>query len=176
MTTTRTTTWPAQIAVVLVLMASGMASGANGFLSWNSPLGENVAEASHCQEATSISGELHRGCGELSQQDAAELFVAPKTGESVYVHKDAEGKVNYIGISDDPPRRAGEHRLDPEKTGETMETITDPLTHDQARTIEGKLIRERLREAKAKGLIDGTEPIEEQLRKADLLNKSLFHN
>jgi len=75
----RTTTWLAQIAVVLMLMASSMASGANGFLSWNSPLGENPAEAVCCQAATSLSGESHRGCGDLSQQDAAGLFVAPAT-------------------------------------------------------------------------------------------------
>ena len=76
---TRTTTWAAQIAVVLVLMASGMASGATGFLSWNSPLGKNVAEAGYCPATTSLSGGTHQGCGEGSLQDAAGLFVAPGT-------------------------------------------------------------------------------------------------
>jgi hypothetical protein len=33
-------------------------------------------------------------------------------------------------------------------------------------------IRQRLSEARAKGLIDGTESVEEQLRKAGLLNKN----
>ena len=83
---TRTTTWAAQIAVVLVLMASGMASGATGFLSWNSPLGKNVAEAGYCPATTSLSGGTHQGCGEGSLQDAAGLFVAPiTTGAGEYV-------------------------------------------------------------------------------------------
>jgi hypothetical protein len=77
--TTPRTTWPAQIAVVLVLLASSMASGASGFLSWNSPLGENAAEAGYCQAATSLSGGTHRGCGDLKPQDAAGLFVAPSS-------------------------------------------------------------------------------------------------
>ena len=49
---------------------------------------------------------------------------------------------------------------------------TDPLTHDQARTIEAMKIRDRLAEARAKGLIDGTEPVQEQLQKAGLDNKN----
>lgn len=53
-----------------------------------------------------------------------------------------------------------------------MIPLTDPLSHGHARTIEAKLIRQRLLESRAKGLIDGTEPIEEQLRKAGLLNKN----
>ncbi len=43
--TTLRTAWPAQIAVMLLLLASGMASGACVFLSGNSPLGKNAAEA-----------------------------------------------------------------------------------------------------------------------------------
>jgi hypothetical protein len=53
-----------------------------------------------------------------------------------------------------------------------MKPLTDELSHDEVRTIEAKLIRKRLDEARAKGLIDGTEPIEEQLKKAGLLNKN----
>jgi len=53
-----------------------------------------------------------------------------------------------------------------------MDVITDALTHDEARTIEGTLIRRRLREAIDEGLIDATEPIEEQLKKAGLDNKN----
>jgi hypothetical protein len=97
-------------------------------------------------------------------------------GEVVYTHKTAEGDVNYIGISNDAKRRAGEHRLDPAKTGETMEVQTDPLTHGAARTIEAKLLRERLAQARAEGIIDGTESIEEQLRKAGLKNKNRGRN
>ena len=53
-----------------------------------------------------------------------------------------------------------------------MTPITDALTHDQARTIEAMLIRQRLLDAMAKGIIDGTEPIAEQLQKAGLVNKN----
>ncbi len=97
---------------------------------------------------------------------------APGKGESVYVHVDDAGNETYIGITDDLPRRAGEHRLDPTKTGTGMVPRTDPLTHDQARTIEAMKIRDRLAEARAKGLIDGTEPVQEQLQKAGLDNKN----
>jgi hypothetical protein len=100
------------------------------------------------------------------------VFLAAKTGERVYAHLDENGNINYYGITEDLKRRAGEHRLDPSKTGETMTPITDALSHDQARTIEGMLIRQRLDEARLKGLITGREPIEEQLQKAGLLNKN----
>ena len=69
-------------------------------------------------------------------------------------------------------RRSRQHRLDPEKAGKTMKPLTGPLPHGQARTIEAMRIRRRLDEARARGLIDGTEPIEEQLRKAGLQNKN----
>jgi hypothetical protein len=95
-----------------------------------------------------------------------------EAGEFVYVHLDEVGEVNYIGITNDLNRRAGSHRLDPDKTGVSMGAITGKLTHDQARTLEGMLIRQRLSEAQAKGLISGFEPIAEQLGKAGLLNKN----
>lgn len=53
-----------------------------------------------------------------------------------------------------------------------MEIVSGPLTHDQVRTLEAKLIRKRLDEAKAKGIIDGTESIKEQFKKAGLRNKN----
>jgi hypothetical protein len=53
-----------------------------------------------------------------------------------------------------------------------MAPITEALTHDQARTIEAKLIRERLRAARANGDITGLEPVEVQLQKAGLHNKN----
>lgn len=95
-----------------------------------------------------------------------------KRKEQVYVHLDKDGNVNYIGITDNLKRRAREHARDAEKTGEKMKAITGKLSHDEARTIEAKLIRKRLDEAEARELIDGTEPIKEQLEKAGLLNKN----
>jgi hypothetical protein len=53
-----------------------------------------------------------------------------------------------------------------------MEVITEPQTHGIARTIEAKLIRKRLVDARRDGLIGGTEPIQEQLSKSGLLNKN----
>lgn len=53
-----------------------------------------------------------------------------------------------------------------------MEVVSDYVDHGVARTLEAKLIRERLFEARANGVIDGTEPVEEQLRKAGLLNQN----
>jgi len=87
-------------------------------------------------------------------------------GEVVYVHRADQGDINYIGITGDTKLRSRQHRVDPEKTGSRMEVVTDPQTHGVARTIEAKLIRRRLDAARAKGLIDGTEPIQEQLSKA----------
>ena len=93
-------------------------------------------------------------------------------GEVVYQHRNESGEINYYGITCNPPLRACQHRADSEKTGATMEVITEPQTHGVARTVEAKLIRQRLAEARANGLIDGTEPIQEQLAKAGLLNKN----
>jgi predicted GIY-YIG superfamily endonuclease len=107
-----------------------------------------------------------------NEEDAAQEVARRNQAEIVYVHKDDQGIINYIGITDDAARRAREHRMDPEKTGKKMEVITGPLTHDEARTIEAKLIRERLFEFRAKGIITGKEPIQEQLKKAGLLNKN----
>ena len=94
------------------------------------------------------------------------------TGEVVYVHRTANGDINYIGITDNPSRRAQEHRVNPEKTGVVMEVITKSISHDNSRTIEARLIRGPLEEAIADGIITGTEPIAEQLQKAGLLNKN----
>ena len=92
--------------------------------------------------------------------------------EVVYQHRNADGQINYYGITCDAPGRACKHRNDPEKTGSTMEVITGPQMHGSARTVEAKLIRQRLAQARDEGLIDGTEPIQEQLAKAGLLNKN----
>jgi predicted GIY-YIG superfamily endonuclease len=86
-----------------------------------------------------------------------------KKDEVVYVHKDKKGKVIYIGITDHPKRRSIEHKNDPEKLEVKMEVITEKLTHGQARTIEAKLIRERLLEARARKKLTNEMSIEEQL-------------
>jgi hypothetical protein len=62
---------------VLVLLAAGTASGADGSLSRNSPLGQNPPEGGVRQATATLSGGTHRGCGDLKPQDAAGLFVAP---------------------------------------------------------------------------------------------------
>jgi predicted GIY-YIG superfamily endonuclease len=90
----------------------------------------------------------------------------------VYQHRDADGAINYFGITSDLRSRASKHRNDPEKTGETMEVISEPVDHGTARTLEAKLIRERLQHARLDGVIDGTEPKREQLEKAGLLNRN----
>jgi len=53
-----------------------------------------------------------------------------------------------------------------------MEVISGPVDHGTARTLEGKLIRQRLDQARLDGVIDGTEHIEVQLARAGLLNKN----
>jgi hypothetical protein len=53
-----------------------------------------------------------------------------------------------------------------------MRVISGPLSHDDARTLEATLIRERLDEAALEGKITGTEPIAEQLEKAGLHNRN----
>lgn len=75
--TAQARSWLGWIAVVLMLLASSTASATTGFLSGNSPLGENRLEGGVHQVSLTISAETHRGCGEGSLQDAAGLFVAP---------------------------------------------------------------------------------------------------
>ena len=50
--------------------------------------------------------------------------------------------------------------------------ISGPLSHDMARTIEAVLIRSRLNAGIAKGIVDDTDLVLEQLRQAGLLNKN----
>jgi hypothetical protein len=130
---TRAKTWLAQIAVMLMLMASGMASGATGFLSWNSPLGKNAAEAGYCPAATSLSGESHRGCGELSQQDAAGLFVAPQSSLPTlpqgYHYRNVGGRIDVVRnpghAADLPPLHLENGRL---VFGHTPSVVRDAAT------------------------------------------------
>lgn len=89
--------------------------------------------------------------------------------ESVYqLVKD--DKVVYYGITErDPLERANEHVRDG-KAFDHMEVIAKDLTHDQARSLEGGLIRHRLEENAGK--YKATDSIEEQLSKSGLLNKN----
>jgi hypothetical protein len=150
---------------------------------------DSAAQIASGQQLTSLPGLIRSMTTRMAAQPKAGVaqqivegsdgqstinFGGPKSNslEVVYVHRDARGEINYIGITCDPARRACEHRTDPGKTGETMEVVSDYVDHGVARTLEAKLIRERLFEARANGVIDGTEPVEEQLRKAGLLNQN----
>jgi RHS repeat-associated protein len=88
--------------------------------------------------------------------------------ESVYqLVKD--GKVVYYGItSRDAVERMAEHaRI---KDFDSMEILAEGLSHDQARSIEGALIRQRMAENVDK--FSATDSIEKQLEKSGLLNKN----
>ncbi|MDO6855297.1 hypothetical protein Q4599_17055 [Cellulophaga lytica] len=56
------------------------------------------------------------------------------------------------------------------KVFDKMEILADNLSHDQARSIEGALIRKRLAENIDK--FSATDSIEDQLRKSGLTNKN----
>lgn len=90
--------------------------------------------------------------------------------DCVYVHVDAQDNITYIGITNDFHRRAGEHFEDGTKSGVRMLQVTDDYTgkdaHDIVRTLEGKLIRQKIKDAK----VDETLPVKEQLELADLDN------
>ena len=90
--------------------------------------------------------------------------------ESVYQLVDSDGNVVYYGITDRPPlERANEHVRDG-KDFAHMEVLADDLTHDQARSLEGGLIRERLADNVDKYL--DTDSVEDKLSKSGLLNKN----
>ncbi|MDU8925668.1 RHS repeat-associated core domain-containing protein, partial [Pasteurellaceae bacterium LIM206] len=94
------------------------------------------------------------------------------TEEYVYRLVDANGNTVYYGISNDPSRRVGEHvKGDPSrgivpKDFDHMEVLTGPLTHDQARTLEGGLIRSKI------DPLDVDKPVMTQLKNAGLLNEN----
>ena len=75
--TTKTTTWAAQIAVAMLLLATGTVPASSGLLAGNSPLGKNTLEGGWYPASASVTGEPHRGCAESCSFDAAGLFVAP---------------------------------------------------------------------------------------------------
>jgi RHS repeat-associated protein len=89
--------------------------------------------------------------------------------ESVYQLKNDKGEVVYYGITNDPQGRANEHKRDG-KDFSHMEVIASDLNHDQARSLEGALIRERLRERVDD--FDANDSVEKKLEKAGLLNKN----
>jgi len=90
-------------------------------------------------------------------------------GELVYQLVGKDG-VNYYGItSRDALTRMNEHIANG-KVFDKMEILADNLSHDQARSIEGALIRKRMRENIDK--FSATDSIEDKLRKSGLTNKN----
>lgn len=93
--------------------------------------------------------------------------------ELVYQLVNDADEVVYYGItSREAQDRLAEHLADPLKKGKfvRMEILAEGLTHDQARSIEGALIRSRLAENIDKFL--ATDSIKEQLNKSKLFNKN----
>jgi hypothetical protein len=80
--TTKTTTWAAQIAVAVLLLATGTAPASSGLLAENSPRGKNTLEGGFHRAWSSVSVEPHRGWGEVCAGSAADSVVAPKVGRS----------------------------------------------------------------------------------------------
>ncbi len=81
------------------------------------------------------------------------------------------GKVVYYGITNDPKRRVGEHATGkqpntPPKDFDTMEVLTDKLSHNDARNLEAKLIRDRI---DSEG-VNTDQSVKNQLNEAGLLN------
>ncbi len=92
------------------------------------------------------------------------------SGEIVYQLLDANGNVNYYGItSRDALVRMKEHAGNG-KVFSNMEILADGLSHDQARSIEGNLIRDRLKERSGNWSV--VDSIEERLKKSGLQNKN----
>jgi hypothetical protein len=77
--TTKTTTWAVQIAVLLVLLATGTAPASSGLLSANSPRGKNTLEGSFHQVWSSVSAEGSRGWSGVCAGSAADSVVAPQS-------------------------------------------------------------------------------------------------
>ncbi|MEN7551956.1 RHS repeat-associated core domain-containing protein [Rapidithrix thailandica] len=93
--------------------------------------------------------------------------------ELVYQLLNKDGDVVYYGITERSAlERFREHLANPDKKGkiETMEVLAENLTHDEARSIDGGLIRKRLKQRIAD--YSSTDSIEEQLESAGLLNKN----
>lgn len=93
--------------------------------------------------------------------------------ELVYQLLNDKGEVVYYGItSRAAEERLAEHLANPEKIGKVanMEVLAEGLTHDQARSIEGALIRKRMAENIDK--FSATDSVEQQLSKSGLFQKN----
>lgn len=94
--------------------------------------------------------------------------------EEEYVYQlKKDGKVIYYGITNNPKRRAGEHANGkepntPAKDFDTMEVLTDKLSHNNARNLEAKLIRDRI---DSEG-VNKQQSVKGQLDEAGLLNRN----
>ena len=92
--------------------------------------------------------------------------------ELVYQLLNDKGEVVYYGItSRAAEERLAEHLADPTKKGLNMEVLAEGLTHDQARSMEGALIRKRMDE-RLSAIDKAKLSIEDQLKKAGLINKN----
>ena len=90
--------------------------------------------------------------------------------ELVYQLLDKDGNVIYYGITERTALERGNEHIDNGKKFAKMEVIAEGLTHDQARSLEGALIRQRLDERV--GDYSAFDSVEDQLRKSGLLNKN----
>ena len=93
--------------------------------------------------------------------------------ELVYQLVDKNGQVVYYGITNRTALiRANEHVAS--KTFYKIQVIAENLSHDEARTIEGYLIRKHL--AQNSGKYDATDYIKEKLEKSGLKNENRGRN
>lgn len=95
---TKATTWLAQIAVVLALLATGSASASSGFLAGNSCQGKNSLEGGFYRGPASVSAETGRGYADFCHEEVADSVVAPKAGASITPFK-AGTKLDLTGAS-----------------------------------------------------------------------------
>jgi len=86
--------------------------------------------------------------------------------ESVYRLLDSNGNTIYYGITDRSPSARGNEHINDGKVFSKMEVLAEGLSHDEARTIEGVLIRNRINPA------DLGKPVEVQLKNSGLINKN----
>lgn len=90
--------------------------------------------------------------------------------ELVYQLLNDKGEVIYYGITDRSALTRGNEHIAKGKVFSKMEVLAENLNHDQARTMEAQLIRERLEDRI--GDYKATDSIEDKLRKSGLLNKN----
>ncbi len=95
---TKATTWLAQIAVVLALLATGSASASSGFLAGNSCQEKNSLEGGFHRGPASVSAETGRGYADFCHEEVADSVVAPKAGASITPFK-AGTKLDLTGAS-----------------------------------------------------------------------------